>query len=290
MSHYATLGVARNASLDDIKRAYRKLAMKHHPDRHTGGAAKLRAETQFKTIQAAYDCVGNAESRRRYDAGQEGSRTAAAPPRTHDLDLRAKVVLDMQQWYDGGPTRVGLPFVVETPCACSWRERAGCVNCSWTGVLVRRHLMINLPPRVHLHSTLVVPGAGLQRGAHRGDLSISMVTLGLGPFTMEGLHLQTELEIEPAVLRFGGTARLHLFQDKELHITVPPRTKRSSKLRLRGLGMRVNHERGDILVQVKAYKAPTVLGKMLGWSLYAKLGAQAVWHRAGHAMRQALNF
>ena len=69
-----------------------------------------------------------------------------------------------------------------------------------------------------------------------------------------------------------------------------PRTKRSSKLRLRGLGMSVNHESGDILVQVKAYKAPTLVGKVLGWSLYAQLGAKAAWHEASNAMRQVLNF
>ena len=290
MSHYSTLGVLRNASSEDIKRAYRKLAMKHHPDRHTGVGAKLRAETQFKAIQTAYDVLGSVDKRRYYDASQTGPTVAPTPTRSGNLDLQAKVVLDMQQWYDGGRTRVDLPFVVETPCTCAWRDRPGCVSCSWTGVHVRRHLMINLPARVHLHSSLIVPGAGLQKGAQRGDLNIAVQVLGMGPFTMDGLDLQTDLEIEPAVLRFGGTARLHLFQDKELHITVPARTKRSSKLRLRGLGMSVNHESGDIFVHVKPYKAPTLTGKVLGWSLYAQLGAKAAWHEASNAMRQALNF
>ncbi len=54
--------------------------------------------------------------------------------------------------------------------------------------------------------------------------------------------------------------------------------------------MSVNHESGDILVQVKAYKAPTLVGKVLGWSLYAQLGAKAAWHEASNAMRQVLNF
>ena len=290
MSHYSTLGVLRNASSEDIKRAYRKLAMKHHPDRHQGVGAKLRAETQFKAVQTAYDVLGSVENRRYYDASQTGPTVAPMPTQSRNLDLQAKVVLNMQQWYDGGRTRVGLPFVVETPCACSWRDRPGCVACSWTGVHVRRHLIINLPPRVHLQSTVVVAGAGLQKGPQRGDLNIAVQVLGMGPFTMDGLDLQTDLEIEPAVLRFGGTARLHLFKDKELHITVPARTKRSSKLRLRGLGMRVNHESGDIFVHVKPYKAPTLTGKVLGWSLYAQLGAKAAWHEAGKAMRQALNF
>jgi len=52
MTHYQTLGVNKDASPEDIKRAFRKLAMQHHPDR--GGD-----ETRFKEIQAAYDVLGD---------------------------------------------------------------------------------------------------------------------------------------------------------------------------------------------------------------------------------------
>jgi len=61
MTHYQTLGVAENASQDDIKKAYRKLAMQHHPDRNNGDDAK------FKEIQIAYDAVGDEQKRQQYD-------------------------------------------------------------------------------------------------------------------------------------------------------------------------------------------------------------------------------
>ena len=59
--YYEVLGVAREASADDIKRAYRKLAAEHHPDR--GGD-----EEAFKRVSAAYDVLGNADKRAQYDA------------------------------------------------------------------------------------------------------------------------------------------------------------------------------------------------------------------------------
>lgn len=63
--YYETLGVARNASEAEIKKAYRRLAMKHHPDRNPSD--KKNAEAQFKDVQAAYDILSDAQKRAAYD-------------------------------------------------------------------------------------------------------------------------------------------------------------------------------------------------------------------------------
>ncbi|MET0518878.1 MAG: molecular chaperone DnaJ [Burkholderiaceae bacterium] len=64
--YYEVLGVAKNASEDDIKKAYRKLAMKHHPDRNQGDGAK-KAEEQFKEAKEAYEMLSDAQKRAAYD-------------------------------------------------------------------------------------------------------------------------------------------------------------------------------------------------------------------------------
>src|SRR5260370_38037849 len=61
---YAILGVKREASQEEIRRAYRKLAKQHHPDLNPG---KKEAEARFKTISAAYDLLSRPEKRARFD-------------------------------------------------------------------------------------------------------------------------------------------------------------------------------------------------------------------------------
>lgn len=69
--YYKTLGVAENATQDEIKSAYKKLAMKWHPDRWVNGtdAEKKKAEDEFKKIGEAYGVLGNEEKRKQYDSG-----------------------------------------------------------------------------------------------------------------------------------------------------------------------------------------------------------------------------
>ena len=79
--YYSVLGVERNADTDAIKRAYRKLAMKHHPDRNPGNKV---AEERFKEVQEAYACLSDDEKRSAYNrfghAAFEGSGRASPGP------------------------------------------------------------------------------------------------------------------------------------------------------------------------------------------------------------------
>ena len=84
--YYEVLGVAKNASDDDIKKAYRKLAMKFHPDRNQGDGAK-KAEESFKEVKEAYEMLSDSQKRTAYDqyghagvdASMGGARGGAGP-------------------------------------------------------------------------------------------------------------------------------------------------------------------------------------------------------------------
>jgi molecular chaperone DnaJ len=79
---YDTLGVPKNASRDEIKKAYRKLARKHHPDAHAGDKG---AEERFKEIQHAYDVLSDTEKRKAYD--RFGAQNGRAAPGGANVDF-----------------------------------------------------------------------------------------------------------------------------------------------------------------------------------------------------------
>ena len=80
--YYDVLGVSKTASADEIKKAHRKLALKHHPDRNKDNKS---AETKFKEIQEAYDVLGDADKRRNYDQfGHAGPPGAGGMPPNGD--------------------------------------------------------------------------------------------------------------------------------------------------------------------------------------------------------------
>src|SRR5438874_848077 len=76
-SPYDVLGVAKTASEDDIRRAYRKLARKHHPDVNAGDR---KAEEQFKRVSAAYEVLSDATKRKAYDEFGEASFQSGFDP------------------------------------------------------------------------------------------------------------------------------------------------------------------------------------------------------------------
>jgi molecular chaperone DnaJ len=144
---YSVLGVDKKASPEDIKKAYRKLARRYHPDRNPGDA---RAEERFKEVSAAYDVLGDADKRKQYDRGtlfggfgtgagraggaggfdassfgdilsdlfgrnREAGRQPRGPRAERGRDLEAEVTITFAQAMDGAQVPLSVPTA--TTCA-----------------------------------------------------------------------------------------------------------------------------------------------------------------------------
>ena len=109
---YDTLGVKKNASADEIKKAYRKLAAKYHPDKNPGDAS---AEEKFKEVQNAYDTLSDPEKRKQYDTfGAAGPRATTGGFQA-DFDLGDQVLVGRGHDARVGPHRMttdGLVFAL----------------------------------------------------------------------------------------------------------------------------------------------------------------------------------
>lgn len=101
--YYEVLGVTKSADAEEIKRAYRRLAMKFHPDRNPGDA---EAEKSFKEAAAAYEVLADEQKRKVYDQyGHEGLRGSAAGPAPHDFQrMNVDDIFSMfSDIFGGGP-------------------------------------------------------------------------------------------------------------------------------------------------------------------------------------------
>jgi len=229
--YYQILGVPRTANESDIKKAYRKLAMKHHPDR--GGDSNT-----FQHITEAYETLSDPAKRAQYDNPiPESAYGFNHDPFGHffrDLNRRA------QQQRDA---RIGVWISLEDAV------NGGKKIISLTTPAGPVQVEIRVPPGVNNTEAIRYPGlAGNGR-----DLVVEFRVHGHPTVERDNLNLWTSIELDFWKLILGTTITIKTLQGKQVKLTVPPLTKPEGVLRLQGHGIkRDNGNPGHLFIQVKA--------------------------------------
>jgi molecular chaperone DnaJ len=263
--YYKVLGVSKNASKDDIKRAYRKLAQKHHPDANKDDPG---AEARFKEISQAYAILSNDEKRRQYD--QMRSFVEAGGERIYGFgpDQGGGVRVNVGDLGDiFGDQGIGSIFEdllgggfgfrgtqrpgrdLETEVSLTFEQAL-----EGTTVTLPPGTKVRIPPGVGDGARIKVSGRGeaAERGGAAGDLYVR-VKVGSHPLfgrTRNG-DLTITVPVTFAEAALGGRVEVPTL-DGSVTVKVPAGARNGKTLRVRGHGgLRPKGGRGDLLVKVE---------------------------------------
>lgn len=267
---YQVLGVGRGANADEVKKAFRKLAKQHHPDRNAGDN---KAKEKFAEVNSAYEILGDAAKKAQFDRGEidaegkprfqgfegpgGGARDGgnefsfgfgAGGGRGGAEDVFSQLFGDAIR---GGRNRSRRGEDVAAILTVKIEDIAGHAK-QLIGLPGGREVEVVLPPGVIEGQTIRLRGLGGTGvgGAEAGDV---LLTIKIAPherYTVEGgdLRARTAIDLDDAVL--GGKVRVET-PTGTVEMNVPAMTSSGRTFRLRGRGLPVKGGSGDLFVVVE---------------------------------------
>jgi len=281
--YYAILGVERSASEDDIKKAYRRLARKYHPD----VSKEANAEERFKEVSEAYETLRDPQKRKVYDqlgVRRPGEEFEPAPDwsaQFQGADLGDMFGLDLGELFErlGGRPGPGarrsrrrgtgiagedIEAAVTLPLEQAHRgaELSLQLTAS-TSPLVdtaedSSSLRVKIPAGVTQGDRLRIPGRGGMGmgGGPRGDLYLNISLAPHSLYSVNGHDLTLSLPITPSEAVLGARVDVPTLE-KSVRVTVKPGARAGQKLRLAGQGLaRRDGSRGDLYCELVIVTPP----------------------------------
>jgi DnaJ-class molecular chaperone len=254
---YAALGVAKSATADDIRKAYRKLAKELHPDVRPNDDA---AAERFKRITAAFNLLGDVDKRSRFDRGEidaDGNERIVAGA-GYGGARRGQARSDMFEdlFGGGGGPGAGRGFAAQRGEDVRYKmdvEFLDAVNGGRRRVTMSdgRFLDLAIPAGLKTGQTLRMKGQGLPGagGGPSGDALVE-VTVGVHPvFTRSGDDIRMEMRISLTEAVEGGKVPVQT-PNGQVFLMIPPGSNSGDVLKLRGKGVQVRPTAGDLLVRL----------------------------------------
>jgi DnaJ-class molecular chaperone len=242
---YSILGVARDASADDIKRAYRRLASQHHPDK--GGDTQ-----RFQEIQAAYETLSDPQRRAQHDTPAHNQFNFHFGTQGFDFDNIFDIFRTQgfnQTHQRRGHVRMILWISLRDLAHGGTRTVSVGTQQGVTAV------EITIPPGIEDGAN--VQYAGLAPGGM--DLVVQFRIHPDAQWERQGLNLITEKRISVWDLVVGGSTEVADIYGSSLSAQVPPGTQPGTLLRLRGRGLRNQQgQQGDAFVKIIASVPPRI--------------------------------
>ncbi len=268
---YQELGVARGASAEDIRKAFRKLAKKHHPDVNPGDKA---AEEKFKRVASAFDLLGDVDKRKKFDAGEidaDGRETARAYGQQGPFGGGGSPFGDMGGGGRGSFEGVDLNDILgEMFSGRGGRGGAGGFPSRGADVRARleidleeailgakkrlpfdgRTLDLTIPKGVAEGQVMRLKGQGNPGRAGPGDALIEIAIRPHPIYRREGDNLVMDLLVSVPDAVLGGKVQADT-PEGPVTLTVPKGSSSGATLRLKGRGLTdSNGRRGDLLAKV----------------------------------------
>src|SRR5690349_1809295 len=310
--YYKTLGVERTASDDAVKKAYRKLARKYHPD----VSKEKNAEEQFKEVQEAYEVLKDAEKRKAYDQmgfyqpGQDFNPPPGWDQQFHSGDFSGFQDLGDVDLFDllsglgrggfhrqrqgaGGRTfrMPGQDYEVTAHLSVEDAARGteievpiAATEVSEDGRMRRttRTVKVRIPKGATDGQRMRVPGRGGpgHGGSSDGDLYVDIRLRPHDLFRVDGHDLYIELPVAPWEAALGAEVQVPTL-DGRITVKVPPGSRAGQKLRVRGKGLpKPGGAEGDLYAVLQVV-TPSVLSEREK-QLYRELQAASSFNPRGH--------
>ena len=280
---YQVLGVSKTASQDEIKKAYRKLSRKYHPDSNPdrSPAEAKASEAKFKEVQNAFDVLSDPEKRKQYDTfGRTMPGGGAGGPQFNwgggpggaagpiDLSSLFGGQVDFADLFGGGGGgpgrgasgrsrrgRAGQDVQLEVAIPFRIAVEGGNYELQFDRAGQPERLMVKIPPGVDTGSVVRLGGQGEpgHGGGPPGDLLVKMNVAHDPVFRREGQNLLVDLPVTIAEAVLGAKVEVPTIHEGPVMLTIPPGTSSGAKLRLRSKGVpdRQSGHRGDQYVVVK---------------------------------------